>query len=99
MLTAAPMPTETNGVTFGSVVLKLLAAINEEKQAGGNAATASRNMTHFAASLPRTTGIKLNESRMKLFCSVPAATALALRSGEPYTPATIRIESPAVTRI
>src|SRR5437588_9138483 len=99
MLTAAPIPTETNGLTLGSVVLKLLAAMKEEKHAGGKAATASRNITHLATSLPSTTGIKLNESIIKLFCSVPAAIALALRSGDPYTPATTRIDSPAVTTV
>ena len=48
MLTAVPMPTEMNGFTLGSVVLKLLAAMKDEKQAGGNAAMASRNITHLA---------------------------------------------------
>ncbi len=48
--TTVPMPTEMNGFTFGSVVLKLLAAMKDEKQAGGNAAMASRNITHLALS-------------------------------------------------
>ncbi len=39
MLTMAPIPTERNGLTLGIVVLKLLAAMNEEKQAPGNAAS------------------------------------------------------------
>ena len=39
MLTIAPMPTEMNGLTLGMTVLKLLAAMNEEKQAPGNAAS------------------------------------------------------------
>ena len=34
----APMPTERNGFTLGMTVLKLLAAMNDEKQAPGNAA-------------------------------------------------------------
>ena len=55
-LTAVPMPTEMNGFTLGSVVLKLLAAIKAEKHAGGNAAMASRNITHFALSGPRIDG-------------------------------------------
>ena len=38
------MPTEMNGLTLGSVVLKLLAAMKAEKQAGGKAAIASRYM-------------------------------------------------------
>ena len=38
MLTTVPMPTERNGLTFGMTVLKLLAAMNDEKQAPGNAA-------------------------------------------------------------
>ena len=38
MLTIVPMPTETNGLTLGMTVLKLLAAMNDEKQAPGNAA-------------------------------------------------------------
>jgi hypothetical protein len=83
MLTAAPIPTEMNGLTFGSVVLKLLAAMKAEKQAGGNAATARRNMTHLATPGPRTTGIRLKESSIKLFLSPPKANALALISGEP----------------
>ena len=41
MLTIAPMPTETNGLTFGITVLKLLAAMNEEKHAPGNEASVS----------------------------------------------------------
>ena len=83
MLTAAPIPTEMNGFTCGRVVLKLLAAMNEEKQPGGKAATAKRNMTHFPISGPSTTGIRLKVSRMKPFFSVPAAIAFALISGEP----------------
>src|ERR1039458_1056692 len=43
MLTAVPMPTETNGLTLGNVALKLLAAINAEKHAAGNAEITSRN--------------------------------------------------------
>src|ERR1035438_1581545 len=38
ILTTAPSPTEMNGLRFGLVVLKLLAAIKEEKQAPGKAA-------------------------------------------------------------
>src|SRR5208337_551142 len=38
MLTIAPMPTDRNGFTLGRTVLKLLAAMNEEKQAPGKAA-------------------------------------------------------------
>ena len=40
---AVPMPQEMNGLTFGSVFLKLAAAISELKQAGGNAAIASNS--------------------------------------------------------
>src|ERR1700733_15096727 len=83
MLTAAPMPTERKGLTFGSVVLKLFAAINDEKQAGGKAGTANRNMTHFAVSCPRIAGIKSNELRLAPF----------------EAPATITRESPAVTKM
>ena len=32
------MPTETNGLILGMTVLKLLAAMNDEKQAPGNEA-------------------------------------------------------------
>ena len=39
MLTIAPMPTEMNGLTLGITVLKLLAAMNEEKHAPGKAAS------------------------------------------------------------
>ena len=39
MLTIAPMPTEMKGLTLGITVLKLLAAMNEEKQAPGKAAS------------------------------------------------------------
>jgi len=39
MLTRAPMPTERNGLTFGMTVLKLFAAMNDEKQAPGKEAT------------------------------------------------------------
>ena len=39
---AVPMPTEMNGLSFGNVVLKLFAAMNAEKQAGGNAASPVR---------------------------------------------------------
>ena len=42
MAANVPMPHEIKGFTLGSVVLKLFAAINEEKQAGGKAAIASR---------------------------------------------------------
>ena len=44
MLTSVPRPTEMNGLTLGSVVLKLLAAMNDEKHAGGKDAMASKNM-------------------------------------------------------
>ena len=42
ILTAVPIPTERKGGTLGSVVLKLLAAMNDEKHAGGKAAIAKR---------------------------------------------------------
>ena len=58
MLTAAPMPTETNGFTPGNVVLKLFAAMKDEKHAGGKAANARRNSTRPAL-LPNNTGIRL----------------------------------------
>src|SRR5512140_247605 len=35
---SAPIPTDTNGLTFGKVVLKLLAAMRDEKHAPGNEA-------------------------------------------------------------
>jgi len=54
MLTAAPMPTDTNGFTPESVVLKLFAAINDEKQAAGKAAKAKRKPNHLAVSAPTT---------------------------------------------
>src|SRR5437868_3364729 len=38
MLMIAPMPTERKGFTWGMTVLKLLAAMNDEKQAPGNEA-------------------------------------------------------------
>src|ERR1035437_7964807 len=82
MLTAAPMPTEMNGFTPDSVVLKLLAAMNEEKHADGNAEMASRNMISPAALLPISTGIRPGVWRIKP--SLPAAaTAALLNSGEP----------------
>ena len=59
------MPTEMNGFTFGSVVLKLLAAMNDEKQAGGNAAMASRNITHLALSGPARRGSARRNSRLR----------------------------------
>ena len=75
MLTAAPMPTEMNGFTCGSVVLKLLAAMKEEKQAGGNAAMARGNITHLARPSPSTTGIIL-----KAFMPAVARDGLAASS-------------------
>ena len=57
ILTAAPIPTEINGFTCGSVVLKLFAAMNDEKHAGGNAASASKNMRMPASLSPSTTFI------------------------------------------
>jgi hypothetical protein len=39
MLTIAPIPTERNGFTLGITVLKLFAAMNDEKHAPGNAAS------------------------------------------------------------
>ena len=54
------------GFTLGSVVLKLLAAMKAEKQAGGKAAMASRNMTHFEASGPRIVGMSSKELRLSL---------------------------------
>jgi hypothetical protein len=38
MLTMAPIATDKAGATFGMTVLKLLAAMNAEKQAPGNEA-------------------------------------------------------------
>ena len=72
-LTVVPMPTEMKGFTLGSVVLKLLAAMNAEKQAGGKAATASRNITHFAFSGPRILGMSSKELRLSLPASPGAA--------------------------
>src|SRR5512137_2418897 len=66
-LTVVPMPTEMNGLTLGSVVLKLLAAMKAEKQTGGNAAMASRNITHLALSGPSTVGMSSKELRLSLF--------------------------------
>ena len=40
--TRVPMPTETNGLTLGMTVRKLLAAMNAEKHPPGNAEIASR---------------------------------------------------------
>ena len=74
MLTTVPMPTEMNGFTLGSVVLKLLAAINAEKQAGGKAARASRNITHFALSGPSTVGMRF-KARLRLSLPSPGASA------------------------
>src|SRR5450756_686064 len=93
MLTAAPMPTEMKGLTFDRVVLKLLAAMKEEKQAGGKAAIASRNIIHLAALTPMITGIRPGLCR--IIFPPPAVTAALLNSGEPYVPATISIEAPA----
>ena|SRR5208282_3625298 len=85
MLTTVPIPTEMNGLTLGKVVLKLLAAINAEKQAGGNAATASRNRTRPAPCPIRMLGIKLGVWRIRPGGLVLAAAAAAslLNSGEP----------------
>src|SRR5208337_4970094 len=84
MLTTVPMPTETNGFTLGKVVLKLLAAINAEKHAGGKAASASRNKIRGAL-LPMMIGIKSDVWTIRPGGLVldPAATAAALKSGEP----------------
>src|ERR1035437_5383049 len=97
MLTAAPMPTEMKGLTFDSVVLKLLAAMKEEKQAGGKAAIASRNIIHLAGLPPGFGGTGRGFARS--FFPPPAVTAALLNSGEPYVPATISIEAPAVRMI
>ena len=83
MLTAAPMPTDTKGFTFGSVVLKLLAAMKAEKQADGNAAIASRKAIHLNAVGPRITGMRLTGFRMKLPAAFPAATACSVVLAEP----------------
>ena len=45
--TSVPSPQEMIGLTFGNVVLKLLAAIKEEKHAGGKAAIASRYQKNY----------------------------------------------------
>ena len=58
ILTAVPIPTEMNGLTFGSVVLKLLAAMNAEKQAGGMAAIARRYQKTAATLVPIIDSIK-----------------------------------------
>src|ERR1035437_3240250 len=85
MLTAAPMPTEMKGLTFDRVVLKLLAAMKEEKQAGGKAAIASRNIICWAAFTPVFGGT--GRGFGKFFFPPPAVPAALLNSGEPYVPA------------
>src|SRR5215813_5778464 len=50
MLITAPIPTDTKGLTLGRVVLKLLAAMNDEKQAPGNEARV--NPSIMAANKP-----------------------------------------------
>ena len=47
---SAPKPTVMNGLIFGIVVLKLLAAMNEEKHAPGNDEIASAIIKAFAVS-------------------------------------------------
>ena len=74
------------GVTFGSVVLKLLAAMNDEKQAGGKAAIARRKDIHLKAVAPRITGIRLTGFRMKPPDSLPASTAFVAEFGRAVDP-------------
>ncbi|OQB89844.1 MAG: hypothetical protein BWX84_02237 [Verrucomicrobia bacterium ADurb.Bin118] len=77
MLTAAPKPTEMNGFTLGNVVLKLFAAMKDEKHADGNAANASRNMSTRATLSPSTT---LNRLVVRYRALGVASTAIFSRS-------------------
>src|SRR5512133_2397172 len=85
MLTIAPMPTDTNGLTFGSVVLKLLAAMNEEKQALGKAA-----MVRAIISTAKSPGASLCCNAAVIWVAEGSMTPAAL------APATAMIEIPAV---
>ena len=58
-----PKPTDTNGLTFGMVVLKLLAAMKAEKQPPGNDAIANKIMMTLATSLNCIIGVVISPLR------------------------------------
>src|SRR5579875_2908267 len=104
MLTKAPKPTDRKELTCGITVLKLLAAMNDEKQAPGKAASVRPTIMADTrpAGRPALSDFRpLVKVRLCLRASSEIASPGfgAGRAPEAWAPATARVAPPAVIKI